>query len=76
MKGDTKLFTLFLRLALYAFVVIILIELFFSFNTVVTTNEIDKVIVELSENMMSSQYEVEGKKLTTSRAVFNYDAIK
>ncbi|MFH0836561.1 MAG: hypothetical protein V1870_00360 [Candidatus Aenigmatarchaeota archaeon] len=71
----TGIFMTFLRLFAYAMVIIVFIELVFLFSVVVNTHEMDKVTLELSENMMSSDYNVDGNPLTISRAVFSYDAL-
>ncbi|MBI5332857.1 MAG: hypothetical protein HZB65_04745 [Candidatus Aenigmarchaeota archaeon] len=72
----TGIFTMFLRLIAYALVIVIFIELVFSFSVIVNSHEMDNVVLELSENMMSSDYNVDGNPLAVSRAMFDYNALK
>ncbi len=72
----TDIVTLIIRIITVIAVLVVFIELVYSFSVVVKTNELDKVSVELSENIMSSEYTIDGKKLTVSRAVFDEEALK
>jgi len=72
----TDIFTLVVRIIVAISVIFVFVEIVYSFSVVVNTNEIDKVVVEISEDMMSSSYDVDGKTLTASRAVFDYTALK
>ena len=72
----TGIFMTFFRLFAYAMAIAVFIELVFLLSVVVNTHEMDKVTLELSENMMSSDYNVDGNALTVSRAVFDYNALR
>src|SRR3989338_8722649 len=76
MVQATDIFTLVLRIITVIIILVVFIELIYAFSVIVKTNEMDKVMVELSEGMMSSQYEIDGKTLTTSRAVFDEQVLR